>query len=208
MRKYGSRLSFKKLSCHGVFTTAIRRGSSYPLLVVARGVSANVSLHRNIPDNHRCAIFTRDANRSRISTDSARDFEKVVLGSLRFGPRVAIGRDLQLRSAAVGIDHLGRKPVGRHAGLGVDGERARDLGAGHELVAGVDDSVRRVGEGSKGVGEEVEVAFVALWALVDDHCGDALASVRDLDATTTVGGVVPSLAAESGAVETRWDLVG
>jgi hypothetical protein len=50
----------------------------------------------------------------------------------------------------------------------VDGQGAGDLGALDEFVGGVDDALRGVVEGGEGVLEEVEVAFVAFGAFVDD----------------------------------------
>ena len=63
-----------------------------------------------------------------------------------------------------------REPVLRHAGLEVDGQRARDgRAAVDELVGGVDDSFAFVGfEGGPGGFEEVEVAGVAFGAFVYD----------------------------------------
>jgi hypothetical protein len=50
----------------------------------------------------------------------------------------------------------------------VNSDRAGDFGAVDELVAGVDDALGGAVESGEGVGEEVEVAFVAFGALVDD----------------------------------------
>jgi hypothetical protein len=50
----------------------------------------------------------------------------------------------------------------------VDGQGTGDLGALDEFVGGIDDAFAGAVEGGEGVGEEVEVAFVAFGALVDD----------------------------------------
>jgi hypothetical protein len=104
----------------------------------------------------------------------------------------------------------------------VNGERACDFRARHELVRGVDDALGGVVEGREGVLEEVEVAFVAFGAFVDDlrksisgrllswttfrgswiyHSSNRLPSMGDLHATTAVGAFVPHLSAERSAIE-------
>lgn len=50
----------------------------------------------------------------------------------------------------------------------MDGQGPGDFGALDELVGGVDDTLGGVVEGGEGVLEEVEVAFVAFGAFVDD----------------------------------------
>jgi hypothetical protein len=50
----------------------------------------------------------------------------------------------------------------------VDGQGAGDLRALDEFVGGVDDALGGAVEGCEGVLEEVEVAFIAFGALVDD----------------------------------------
>jgi hypothetical protein len=114
------------------------------------------------------SVRARDANRRRAGANAGRDLEEVVIGACRGFPRLAIGRDFHLRRAAVGVDNLGGEPELRYSRFGVDGERAGDLWAVHELVGGVDDALGGAVESGEGVGEEVEVAFVAFGALVDD----------------------------------------
>lgn len=125
-------------------------------LIVPPSLRANISLHLNPFDNDRLAILTRNPDRSLTLTNTARNLKKVILSALRRFPRApAVGGDFHLRRAAVGVDDLRREPVRRHAGFGVDGQRAGDFGAGHELVARVDDAFGGVGEGGEGVAEEV-----------------------------------------------------
>ena len=142
--------------------------SSNPLLVVNRCLNALVSLHRNILNHNNISTRARNTNRSRVGTNTRRDLKEVVIGASSLLPRLAVGRDFHLRRAAVGVDDLRREPVGRDAGFGMDDKRAGDLGALDEFVGGVDDALGGAVEGREGVLEEVEVAFVAFRALVDD----------------------------------------
>lgn len=142
--------------------------SSNPLLVVDRRLDALISLHRHILDHNNISTRARNTNRSRVGTNTRRDLKEVVIGASCLLPRLAIGRDFHLRRATVGVDDLRREPVLRDAGLGVDGQGAGDLRALDEFVGGVDDALGGAVEGCEGVLEEVEVAFIAFGALVDD----------------------------------------
>ena len=138
------------------------------LLVVNRRLNTLISLHRHILHHNNIPTRARHPNRSRVGTYTRRDLKEVVIGASSLLPRLAVGRDFHLRRAAVGVDDLRREPVRRDAGLGVDGQGPGDFGALDELVVGVDDALGGVVEGGEGVLEEVEVAFVAFGAFVDD----------------------------------------
>ena len=142
--------------------------SRNPLLVVDRRLNALISLHRHILNHNNISTRARNTNRSRVGTNTRGDLKEVVIGASSLLPCLAVSRDFHLRRAAVGVDDLRREPVRRDAGLGVDGEWAGDLGALDEFVGGVDDALGGAVEGREGVLEEVEVAFVAFGALVDD----------------------------------------
>jgi hypothetical protein len=111
------------------------------LTVVARSLNTLISLHRHILNNNNLAITASNPNRSLRSANTRRDLKEVVLGAGSSFPGLAVGGNLELRRAAVAVDDLRGEPVLRHAGFGVDGERARDFRAVDELVAGVDDAL-------------------------------------------------------------------
>ena len=197
------------------------------LIVVPTRLDSLVSLHRHTVDHNNISTRARNTNRSRGSTDTRRNLKEVVVGACSDLPRFAVRRDFHLRRAAVGVDDLGREPVRRDAGLRVDGKGAGDLGALDEFIGGIDDAFGGAVEGGESVREEVEVAFIALRALVDDlvnglvemfqisrrgkesyHSSNRLATVRDLHTATTIGSLVPSLATESSAVEAGRQSVG
>lgn len=121
----------------------------------------------NILDGDGLASGAGDSDIDRGLPEAAGVLEEVVVLALGVHPgAAAVGADLETRDGLVGVDDLDREPVGGGAALVVQVE-GRGNAAGDELVRGVDDAVGAT-NGLEGVGEEIEMAGVALGALVND----------------------------------------
>lgn len=79
----------------------------------------------------------------------------------------SVGRDFKRLDSLVGVNDLHAEPVGGDTVFVGERERRGD-GAIDVRPGDVDDARGRIGDGSKGVGKEVELVGAAAWTFVDN----------------------------------------
>lgn len=128
-----------------------------------------VGLNADVLDNDGLSSGAGDLDINRLGAKAACLLEEVVvLADSLFPGASAVDTNFEALDGLVGIDDLHGEPPLRGTGLVVELDGGGDA-AGDELVGGVDDAVGAA-YGRESVGEEIEVAFVALGALIDDLC--------------------------------------
>lgn len=123
------------------------------------------------------------------------------------------------------VDDMSRKPVGRHAFLHLNFQRARNWALG-VLPSNVDYAFAGICKLDEGVFEKIEVVLATSRALVNDLCPvserlrrdmrqftnhrcDASAiGAGDFDAASAGLAIIPVRVAECSAIDAVWDSVG
>jgi hypothetical protein len=139
----------------------------YLPLKVGVGLELGAGLDADTAHGDGLARLAGDLDIDRVDTEASRVLEEVVVLALSLLPgAAAVGADLELGDGLVGVDDLDGEPVLRGALLVVQVQGGSDAAA-DELVRRLDDAIGAA-DGGEGVGEEIEVALLALGALVDD----------------------------------------
>lgn len=149
----------------------LRLLSTRHVLLLKVGATAVLRVGRNadVLDSDGLSSSAGDLDINRLGAKAALLLEEVVVLADGLLPGLsAVDTDFEALDRLVGVDDLHGEPPLRGAGLVVELDGGGDA-AGDELVGGVDDAVGAA-YGCESVGEEIEVAFVALGALIDDLC--------------------------------------
>lgn len=123
----------------------------------------------NILDSDHLAAHAGNLDINAVCAKARLKLEEVVRLALRAPPGpTAVGRDLKLGHANVGVHDLHTEPPPASALLVLENDRGRDA-TGHKLPRHGDDAPVRVVKLGEGIGEEVQMVGAASGALVNDH---------------------------------------
>lgn len=175
--------------------------------VASRGLG-RLSSDANTLDDDGGTADASNLDIDAVGTEASRVLEEVVLlaGSSLPGC-AAVGGDLELADADVGVHDLHAEPVLAGALLVLENDGGGDA-AGDDVPGHGDLTLGGLGELGEGVGEQVKVVGAAARALVNDHSCDLVAvGSCDGHAGTAGVGAVPVAVGECGAVEVGGDSV-
>lgn len=136
-------------------------------LEVGLGLVLSIRSNANLVDNNSLSSAASNFDINGLLAKTGRVLKEVVLLALSLTPGLtAVGGNLDALDRLVGVDDLDGEPIGGGTGFVVKNKRSGDA-ALNKLVRCLDDAVCAA-NGLEGVGEEIEMAGVTLWTLVDD----------------------------------------